>query len=479
MLEKVQASVIRLIVEGVESNFYEPYKIGNMVATTSSATIINIADKKYILTNYHCVNIKKSIVRGIKYNSPKLFDLNIVCTAPELDLALLTSSDEFYEGLTGLIINKPPKVSDKIYVIGYPRGGSSVSITKGVFSRWEAVKLNNGPYQFCMQVDAGINPGNSGGLAMLKDGSFIGVPFAHGVNANNIGFLLPYRIVQLFIRAFTSKHEFTGIGDLGLYTDEMFNKQMQKYYGADENHNGVFVVEVFPTGTCGHLLKREDIIVSIDNLKINFDGLIGIDNKGEFCNLDNENLIGRANFNHYIRGQKLPGDEIILTYIRNRESKTIKLILDKFKQPVLPTMDYYISLDYYIYAGLIFIIGNNTYVFESDSNNLDNSKLSLFKYIAKMPKFEGQQIVVLHTIITTEFTAGYSTNPKRLIKVNDMKIENLNHLIKICEMEVNDKFMKFELETGEIIITKRVSPETLENIAKERIGIPYKRCTEF
>ena len=57
-----------------------------------------------------------------------------------------------------------PELQDEVEVLGYPTGGDSLSVTKGVVSRIEATEYAqcSGSYLLAIQIDAAINGGNSG-----------------------------------------------------------------------------------------------------------------------------------------------------------------------------------------------------------------------------------------------------------------------------------------------------------------------------
>ena len=53
---------------------------------------------------------------------------------------------------------------DSILVAGYPLGGDSLSITKGIVSRVTMTRYTHASHKLLgIQIDAAINPGNSGG----------------------------------------------------------------------------------------------------------------------------------------------------------------------------------------------------------------------------------------------------------------------------------------------------------------------------
>ena len=54
----------------------------------------------------------------------------------------------------------------------------------------------NSPFKDLIQIDAPINPGNSGGGLFNLDGDFVGINVAIVQNAQGIGFVIPFSIIQ-------------------------------------------------------------------------------------------------------------------------------------------------------------------------------------------------------------------------------------------------------------------------------------------
>lgn len=123
-------------------------------------------------------------------------------------------------------------------MLGYPTGGDTISVTRGVVSRIEPQRYAHGiilvlrpkmseflmrdffaasGHLLAVQIDAAINPGNSGGPVLKGDkvtiefflvlsGHFfkhslqvVGVAFQSLVNAENMGFIIPVPIINHFI----------------------------------------------------------------------------------------------------------------------------------------------------------------------------------------------------------------------------------------------------------------------------------------
>src|ERR1700733_6014408 len=64
---------------------------------------------------------------------------------------------------------KLPQIKDAVLAYGFPTGGNSLSITKGIVSRIEFVPYNYPVSGLRIQIDAAINPGISGGPAIAGE----------------------------------------------------------------------------------------------------------------------------------------------------------------------------------------------------------------------------------------------------------------------------------------------------------------------
>ncbi|XLU81724.1 hypothetical protein S245_005144, partial [Arachis hypogaea] len=107
----------------------------------------------------------------------------------DCDIALLSvESDEFWRDVEPLRLGRLLHLQDSVTVVGYPLGGDTISVTKGVVSRIECSvieKTCNRVTSYAhgssdllgIQIDAAINPSNSGGPAFNDQGECIGVAF--------------------------------------------------------------------------------------------------------------------------------------------------------------------------------------------------------------------------------------------------------------------------------------------------------------
>jgi hypothetical protein len=134
------------------------------IEATGSGVVI---EGQRILTNAHVVLYASQVQVQANEAGDKV-SATVVAVAPGIDLAVLKLDDEsFFDTHPPLArASKLPQIKDAVLAYGFPTGGTSLSITKGIVSRIEFVPYNFPVSGLRIQVDAAINPGNSGGPAV-------------------------------------------------------------------------------------------------------------------------------------------------------------------------------------------------------------------------------------------------------------------------------------------------------------------------
>jgi len=93
-----------------------------------------------------------------------------------------------------------PAILDDVLVFGFPEGGESISVTKGIISRIEVTRYTHSLLDMlALQIDAAINSGNSGG-PIIKNGKIVGVAMQSMKDAENIGYVIPTPIIDHFLK---------------------------------------------------------------------------------------------------------------------------------------------------------------------------------------------------------------------------------------------------------------------------------------
>lgn len=147
-----------------------------------------------IVTNSHVIGGLKEVVLSSK--EIKRTIAKVVYDDSDYDIAFIKT--DFLEPKNPLKLStKAAKNGDTAIAIGHPYG-LNYTATEGIVSK--ASRLYE-DLEY-IQIDAAINPGNSGGPLLNTKGEVIGINTFIILNANNLGFALPYFYVEESIQNF-------------------------------------------------------------------------------------------------------------------------------------------------------------------------------------------------------------------------------------------------------------------------------------
>ena len=188
--DAVANSVVKVFATVRYPDFYRPWAKASPSDITGSGVVI---EGKRILTCAHVVLYASQVQVQANQAGDKI-SATVEFVAPGIDLAVLKLDDPtFFDSHPPLPRAKIlPDIKDAVMVYGFPEGGTSLSITKGIVSRIEFTEYNYPVSGLRIQIDAAINPGNSGGPAVAGD-KMIGLAFSHLTEAENIGYIIPGR----------------------------------------------------------------------------------------------------------------------------------------------------------------------------------------------------------------------------------------------------------------------------------------------
>ena len=190
-----EVATVRITVTIRGPNPVKPWAKQDPVEATGSGVII---EGKQILTNAHVVRHATEVSGAARPGRDK-YEAKVAGIAADVDLALLTVEDDaFFKGRPALPRAKAlPKPEEAVVVYGFPVGGDTLSVTKGVISRVTYAMAGVRPTPI-IQISAAVNPGNSGGPAIV-DGKMVGIVCSRLAGAENIGYILPCEEVEYFL----------------------------------------------------------------------------------------------------------------------------------------------------------------------------------------------------------------------------------------------------------------------------------------
>ena len=198
-------SVVKLFVKTVPVSYTSPWRKETQHSCTGTGFVL---PGRLILTNAHVVHRATSVLVRGQVGPPIKYNATVLRVGRPCDLAVLTVEEESFWGPKGpgahalSLDANVPRLDANVTAVGFPTGGTQICVTRGVVSRVDVSVVGH----LRIQIDAAINPGNSGGPVFDEKGRVIGVAAAglRGAGAQNIGYIIPAEVVELFFSAFTT-----------------------------------------------------------------------------------------------------------------------------------------------------------------------------------------------------------------------------------------------------------------------------------
>lgn len=423
----LENSVVKIFSTSRLPDLYRPWTKQAPRDATGTGVII---EGKRILTNAHVVLYASQVQVQANQSGDKI-SATVESISPGIDLAVLKLDDEsFFDTRQPLArATKLPEVKDSVLVYGFPTGGTSLSITKGIVSRIEFAAYNFPVSGLRIQIDAAINPGNSGGPAV--DGEkMIGLAFSRLGGGDNIGYIIPCEEIELFLKD-VADGRYDGKPAMFDALQTFQNPALRPYLKVDKSVGGMIVTRTDDPDPA-YPLKPWDIITRIGDSPIDDEGMVKI----------NDNL--RVRFQYLL--QKVAHDgRAPLTVVRNGKPLKIDLPVSPNRPMLIPDLDGgYPS--YFVYGPLVFSTG--TQQFLNTPNTLAALAAAgnpLATRRSDRPAFDGEALVIVSSpFFPHKLSKDYSNPVSWVVKtVNGVPIRNLVHLVETLR-DAKDEFMVFE-----------------------------------
>ncbi|KAL9347822.1 hypothetical protein Peur_059188 [Populus x canadensis] len=455
-------AVVKVYCTHTEPDYSLPWQKQRQYTSTGSAFMIGNGK---LLTNAHCVEYYTQVKVKRRGDDTK-YVAKVLARGVDCDIALLSvESEEFWEGAKPLKFGHLPRLQDAVTVVGYPLGGDTISVTKGVVSRIEVTSYAHGSSDLLgIQIDAAINPGNSGGPAFNDQGECIGVAFQvyRSEEVENIGYVIPTTVVSHFLKDFERNEKYTGFPSLGVMLQKLENPALRACLKVQSNE-GVLVRRVEPTADANRVLKEGDVIVSFDDVHVGCEGTVPF--------RSNERIAFR-----YLISQKFAGDEAELGIIRAGSFMKVQVVLN----PRVHLVPYHVDggqPSYLIIAGLVFTPLSEPLIEEECEGSIGLKLLAKSRY--SLARFKGEQIVILSQVLANEVNFGYEDmSNQQVLKFNGTQIKNIHHLAHLVD-SCKNRYLVFEFEDNYLVVLEREAASACSSHILKDYGIPSERSSDL
>ena len=453
----VKEATVKIYAISNSPDYYSPWKMLEMDSGSGSGAII---EKNRVLTCAHIISDHKYI-QVQRYGEVQRFNARVVSVSHEADVAILTvDSEKFFENVVPLKFGELPKIQREVLVYGYPAGGDSLSITQGILSRIEHQSYaHSSLYLLAGQIDAAVNPGNSGG-PVLVDGRIVGVAMMSydPDELENTGYMVPAPVIKHFLKDIEDG-EHDGIPDIGALFQIMENPDIKRKYKMPQSRTGVLIYGVLPDSSAKGILKKEDILLSINGHPIADDGTV------EFR--PNE----RTYFTYYIEILQM-GETIDVEYIRQGRINNASFKLNRRSEAFsLVPEDQYDNLPrYLIYGGIVFSPLTKNLI-KSVRREYEVPEDLIVEY-RNWPSEKQKEVVVAVQVLAHDINAGYHDVFCWIVnEVNGKEIRDFNEFHRLIN-DFNGTYMTFQDKEGWQLVIDHKKARESHDIILQHYNIP-------
>ena len=412
--------IVKIEVAVRQPDYATPWQSGRFAGGNGTGFMVSPG---LFMTNAHVVANAERITVS-PYGDARKYAARVKHVAHDADLALVevTEAVESFADVPCLqFSDKLPKLEDEVRAVGYPIGGSRLSVTRGIVSRIDTTLYSHSQSEshLTVQIDAAINPGNSGGPVLMED-KVVGVAFQGLMQANSTGYMIPMPVIKRFLKDVEDGH-YDKYVDLAVSFFPLTNPAMRKQYGLAESSPGVLVGQVVKGGTCDGVLQPGDLLLAINDLPVDRSAMIELD--GERVML--EELAERS----------FKGDTLRMRIQRDGVQHDVEVKLKPLTANAILAQEYDRMPRYVQFGGLVFQPLHRN-VISAHQINLTTLNVDVEDFLKHGGSLEKQDLVMLTKVLKDEVNARCTAYGTRLVtKVNGVEVKGLDHLYSLLYPE--------------------------------------------
>ena len=438
-------SVVKIFATLRNPDLTKPWSKQAPAEISGSGVVI---DGHRILTNAHVVLYASQVQIQADQAGDKL-SATVVAVAPGIDLAVLKLDDDSFFGTHAPLPRADglPQIKDSVLAYGYPTGGSSLSITKGIVSRVEFTTYNYPVSGLRIQIDAAVNPGNSGGAAVAGD-KMIGLAFSRaGGDTQNISYIIPNEEIDLFLNDIADgRYD----GKPAMYDElqTLESPSLRSFLHLDKSVTGMVVHRPRLTENA-YPLREWDVITRIGEWPIDDQGRVEL----------NHDL--RVAFQYRVQ-QIARNGSVPLTIVRGGRTMQVQLPVDSVNPRLIPPLNGEYP-PYFIYGPLVFSRASTQLLVAYSENAKVLLGLSflgspLISGLGAAPDAQHDDLVVVASPFFPSNLANGYDSPAGLVveSVNGTHVRSLKHLVALLR-DLKDPYvvLAFANRTGESLVFPR------------------------
>jgi S1-C subfamily serine protease len=282
-----------------------------------SGFIYNFQGRMVAITNFHV--IYQTTELSVTFSNGHGYASTVLGSDPYADLAVLSVDAPTNEFMPlNIVSSSSLRVGDQVIAVGNPYGLIG-SMTTGVVSALGRSIQGDLTLNFSIsnviQSSTPINPGNSGGPLLNAVGDVVGITTAIISDSQGLGFAIPSNTIIRELPSLVEtgnyrNHAYLGIASSPDRVDMSYD--LAEELGVDVTY-GRYVGIVTAGGPSDGILREGDIIIAINGTTIR-----------------NSDDLGT-----YLAEKTVPGDEIVISVVRDNSTTNVTVTLGTRPQPDL------------------------------------------------------------------------------------------------------------------------------------------------
>ncbi len=463
-----ERSVVQIYSDFFIADYDNPWRGPESASCSGSGFIVEDSEgKKYVMTNAHVAENTTFLQIRLANNRIKKYEARVKCVSYQCDLALLEVDDpEFNDQVEPIELGEMVGLRDRIMVVGFPIGGTEISLSKGIVSRIQVDSYSMSDQRLLQaQVDAAINPGNSGGPVFI-DNKVVGVAFQGYDGHQGLNYIIPVPIMKHFLNEAFSGKKYRGFPIIPMTTEEIENPIERNFYKMGEK-SGIRVIKVDTLSDAFSKLQPDDIILAIDGYLLSNEGTVDIPDIGNCIDF------------YHITQSKFIGDSVKLNILRKKldtdlvEELEVDVLLDTIlgdtEKVSVPEHDKMPT--YYINSGVCFVPLTRNYM-QGDGCKFDEMILVEENCtLADAPKKNpNEQIVIISSILNCKETHGYDKHLRGIVKeINGKPITNIHDTVRAMEDNKEKRHVISLASKSKIVIPNMSAQEHAKLLKRNHI----------
>ncbi len=445
--------VVNIIVTAQKQDYSSPWQRGDIARSTATGCVIagnRILTSSYSLTDHVVIEVMKN-------GESKKFPAMVVIKDYHSGLALIKPEDEsFFNGLKPAALApawKMPGREGKVYKWDSMSSFKeyNAGLTKSSIRFYEP---NSGVLMH--QFSTSMNDGGNGEPVFI-DGMLAGVTTGLSNETKTlyaIGIEAVHRMLKDMADGSYDGIPFFWVDTADLQSDPT----LREYYGMGEGDTGVLVTDV-PSGSSGsEVLKKNDIILSVDR--------VSMDDSGMY-----ESPYGKLYYYGLLQINRYVGETVSMRIVRDRKKMDVRFRLKPIPRSysIIPLISFDSPPAYYIFGGIVFQELTMGYLEAHGSEWKQKADKRLLYYYDNLKAIsssgEMDSVVIVNRVLPDTVNQGYQYYKDLvLLRVNGVRVRDLPHFKKLVEGSA-ERFVVLDF-VGEttIVLDRKLAMERAQEL---------------